>query len=188
VDIRQLALEPLRRQIGLVLQEPFLFSGTVRDNLRYGNPQATEADMVAAARRLGVHERICQMAHGYDTPVHERGALLSHGQRQLISLVRALLAAPRILLLDEATASLDSETERLIQQGLRTLLSGRTALVIAHRLSTVQVADRIVVLAGGQLVEDGTHAELLRQGGLYARLYAKSSVTLSEGNGSALLP
>lgn len=174
VDVRSLSLEHLRRQIGLVLQEPFLFGGTVRDNLRYGNPQASDADLVAAAQAIGVHDHILQLAQGYDTDVHERGGLLSHGQRQLISFVRALLADPRILILDEATASVDTETEGLIQAGLATLLRGRTALIIAHRLSTVRHADRIIVLDQGCLVEDGTHEELLRQGGLYHRLYTMS--------------
>ena len=172
VDVRRLSLESLRGQIGIVLQEPFLFSGTVRDNLRYGNPQASDAEIIAAAQAIGVHEHILQLAHGYDTDVHERGGLLSHGQRQLISFVRALLADPRILILDEATASIDTETEGLIQAGLATLLHGRTACIIAHRLSTVKHADRIIVLDQGCLVEDGTHKELLQHGGLYHRLYA----------------
>jgi len=171
VDVRHWSLESLRGQIGLVLQEPFLFSGTVRDNLRYGNPQASEAEIIAAAKVIGVHERIMQLARGYDTNVHERGGLLSHGQRQLISFVRALLIAPRLLILDEATASVDTETERLMQTGLATLLHGRTAVIIAHRLSTVKHANRILVLDQGRLVEDGTHNELFQQGGLYQRLY-----------------
>jgi ATP-binding cassette subfamily B protein len=172
VDLRRLSLESLRGQIGIVLQEPFLFSGSVRDNLRYGNLAASDTAIINAARAIGVHDFIMQLAHGYDTEVHERGSLLSHGQRQLISFVRALLADPRILILDEATASIDTETERLLQAGLATLLRGRTAFIIAHRLSTVKHADRIIVLDQGRLVEDGTHAALLRQGGLYHRLYA----------------
>jgi ABC-type multidrug transport system fused ATPase/permease subunit len=181
VDLRRLSLESLRGQIGIVLQEPFLFSGTVRDNLRYGNLTASDTAIVNAARAIGVHDFIMQLAHGYDTEVHERGSLLSHGQRQLISFVRALLADPRILILDEATASIDTETERLLQAGLATLLRGRTAFIIAHRLSTVKHADRIIVLDQGHLVEDGTHASLLRQGGLYHRLYAMTYVGLEAG-------
>jgi ABC-type multidrug transport system fused ATPase/permease subunit len=172
IDIRRLSLESLRGQIGIVLQEPFLFSGTVRDNIRYGNPTASDMAIIDAARAIGVHDFIMQLEHGYDTEVHERGTLLSHGQRQLISFVRALLADPRLLILDEATASIDTETERLMQAGLATLLRGRTACIIAHRLSTVKHADRIIVLDQGRLVEDGTHNELLRLGGLYYRLYA----------------
>jgi ABC-type multidrug transport system fused ATPase/permease subunit len=182
VDVRSLALEPLRRQIGLVLQEPFLFSGTVRNNLRYGNPHAREADIIAAAQAIGVHDYIMQLAHGYDTDVHERGDRLSHGQRQLISFVRALLADPRILILDEATASVDTETENLIQAGLATLLRGRTAFIIAHRLSTVRHAERIIVLQQGHLVEDGSHRELLQQGGLYAHLYTMNYAGLAVGD------
>ena len=181
VDLRHLSLESLRGQIGIVLQEPFLFSGTVRDNLRYGNLAASDTAIVDAARAIGVHDFIMQLAHGYDTEVHERGSLLSHGQRQLISFVRALLADPRILILDEATASIDTETERLLQAGLATLLRGRTAFIIAHRLSTVKHADRIIVLDQGRLVEDGPHATLLRQGGLYHRLYAMTYVGLEAG-------
>jgi ABC-type multidrug transport system fused ATPase/permease subunit len=172
VDIRRLSLQSLRRRIGMVLQEPFLFSGTVRENLRYGRPEASDEEIVATAKAIGVHERILQLAHGYDTHVHERGGLLSHGQRQLISFVRALLADPRILILDEATASIDTETERLVQTGLATLLRGRTAFIIAHRLSTIKHADRIVVLDQGRLVESGTHEALLQKRGHYHRLYA----------------
>ncbi len=172
IDVRRLSQENLRRQIGIVLQEPFLFSGTVRDNLRYGNPLASDAALVAAAQAIGAHDFVMRLEHGYDTDVRERGSLLSHGQRQLLSFVRALLADPRLLILDEATASIDAETERLVQAGLATLLRGRTAFIIAHRLSTVKHADRIIVLDQGRLVESGTHEELLLLRGLYYRLYA----------------
>lgn len=171
VDVRRLSLQSLRSQVGMVLQEPFLFSGTVRENIRYGHPTASDAAIEAAAQAIGVHERILQLAHGYDTDVRERGGVLSHGQRQLISFVRALLADPRLLILDEATASIDAETEHLVQNGLAYLLKGRTSFIIAHRLSTVKHADRIIVLDQGHLVENGTHDELLRQDGLYHRLY-----------------
>jgi ATP-binding cassette subfamily B protein len=178
IDVRRLSQENLRRQIGLVLQEPFLFSGTVRDNLRYGNPTASDTAIIAAAQAIGAHDFIMRLARGYDTNVHERGSLLSHGQRQLLSFVRALLADPRLLILDEATASIDAETECLVQAGLATLLHGRTAFLIAHRLSTVKHADRIIVLNQGRLVESGTHEALLLQRGLYYRLYAMTYASL----------
>jgi ABC-type multidrug transport system fused ATPase/permease subunit len=178
IDVRHLSQENLRRQIGLVLQEPFLFSGTVRDNLRYGNPTASDEAIVAAARAIGAHDFIARLPQGYDTDVRERGSLLSHGQRQLLSFVRALLADPALLILDEATASIDAETERLMQTGLATLLRGRTACIIAHRLSTVKHADRIIVLDQGRLVESGTHAELLARRGFYYRLYAMTYASL----------
>ena len=181
IDLRRLSQADLRRQVAIVLQEPFLFSGTVRDNLRYANPDASDAEVEAAARALGVHDSILRLEHGYDTEVRERGSLLSHGQRQLVSFVRALLADPRILILDEATASIDVEAERLVQAGLKTLLRGRTTFVIAHRLSTVKQADCIIVLENGQLMENGTHEDLVRREGPYARLYDMTYASLVAG-------
>lgn len=171
VDVRQIALSDLRSQMGMVLQEPYLFSGTVRDNIRYGRPTASDVEIEAATRAIGIHDRIIELADGYDTPVNEGGASLSHGQRQLISFVRALIADPCLLILDEATASIDTETERLVQAGLATLLHGRTAFIIAHRLSTVKHADRILVLDQGKIVQSGTHEMLIQQPGLYQRLH-----------------
>jgi len=171
-DVRSVTQHSLRSQVGIVLQEPFLFTGTIRDNIRYGRLEATGDEVMEAARAVGLHDLIMRLPDKYNTPIQERGRNLSVGQRQLISFARALLADPRILILDEATASIDSFTELLVQQGLRRLLRGRTAIVIAHRLSTIKGADNIVVLQSGHIVEQGTHAELLQRDGVYASLYA----------------
>ena len=171
-DVRDVTQRSLRSQIGVVLQEPFLFTGIIGDNIRYGRLAATDEEVEEAARAVGAHELIVQLSDGYQTPIRERGRNLSVGQRQLISFARALLADPRILILDEATANIDTFTELLVQHGLRRLLLGRTALVIAHRLSTIKGADSIGVLQAGRIVEQGTHAELLQRNGEYASLYA----------------
>ncbi|HET6317030.1 MAG TPA: ABC transporter ATP-binding protein, partial [Chloroflexota bacterium] len=171
-DIRAVTTESLRRQVGLVLQEPFLFSGTVRDNIRYGKLDATEDEIVAAAKAVNLHDFVESLPFGYDTEVQERGTSLSQGQRQLLSFARALIADPRILILDEATSSVDTNTEKLIQQALETLMRGRTSFVIAHRLSTIIAADQILVMQHGEIVERGTHAELLQREGHYYNLYS----------------
>ena len=170
-DVREVTQASLGRQIAMVLQEPFLFTGTVLDNIRYNKTGATRADIIAAATLLGADPFIRALPQGYDTMLGERGGSLSTGQRQLLSFVRALVADAQILVLDEATASIDSVTEQVIQRALATLLKGRTGLVIAHRLATVRHADRIMVLQAGRLIESGSHAALVAEGGLYARLY-----------------
>jgi ATP-binding cassette subfamily B protein len=175
VDIRDMTQHSLRSQIGVVFQDAHLFNDTVRANIAYGRPQATQAEIEAAARAAHAHDFIVHLPDGYDTIVRERGTRLSGGQRQRIAIARALLKNPPILILDEATSALDSESERLIQQALRTLLQGRTAFVIAHRLSTVRDADRIVVIKDGEIAEVGNHSDLLAAGGHYASLVTRQT-------------
>jgi ATP-binding cassette subfamily B protein len=170
-DLRDVTQASLRHQLGIVPQEGFLFAGTVRENIAFGRPDAPPEDVVRAAETIGAHDFILRLEEGYETQLQERGTRLSLGQRQLVALARALLADPRILILDEATSSVDIGTERRIERALRTLLAGRTAFVIAHRLSTIRDADLIVVLEHGQVVEQGTHEELMRARGLYTSLY-----------------
>lgn len=167
IDLRDVTLESLRSQIGIVLQDTFIFSGTIRENIRFGNLAATDEEVEAAAKAVQAHEFIRRLPQGYETEVEERGGILSMGERQLISFARAILANPRLLILDEATASIDTETEVKIQQALHTLLQGRTSFVIAHRLSTIRHADIIYVLEQGNVVESGTHEGLMRRRGVY---------------------
>jgi subfamily B ATP-binding cassette protein MsbA len=171
-DVRELTLASLRRQIGIVPQETLLFSGSVRENIRYGRLEASDTEVEAAARAANAHDFILALPEGYETPVGERGVKLSGGQRQRVAIARAILKDPRILILDEATSALDSESEGLVQQALERLMRGRTSIIIAHRLSTIRRADRIAVIVAGELAELGRHAELIARGGLYARLYA----------------
>ncbi|MGG6314520.1 ABC transporter ATP-binding protein [Paenibacillus macerans] len=166
-DIRDVTVQSLRSQIGIVLQDTFIFSGTIRDNIRFGRLDATDEEVEQAARTVDAHEFIMKLPAGYDTEVEERGNVLSMGQRQLLSFARALLANPRILILDEATASIDTETELKIQEALKVLLQGRTSFIVAHRLSTIRNADHIVVLDHGEIKESGTHRELMDRKGIY---------------------
>ena len=175
VDIRQMTQRSLRSQIGVVFQDAHLFNDTVRANIAYGRPAATQAEVEAAAKAAHAHDFIMELPEGYDTVVRERGSRLSGGQRQRIAIARALLKNPPILILDEATSALDTESEYLIQRALKTLLRGRTALVIAHRLSTVRDADRIVVIKDGMITEAGNHSDLLAQAGYYSSLVAKQA-------------
>jgi ABC-type multidrug transport system fused ATPase/permease subunit len=170
-DVDSLTLSSLRGHFGIVLQDPFLFSGTIEDNIRYGHLAATSEDVRRAAAVAGAAPFIESLPQGFDTPVGERGGTLSTGQRQLIAFARAIVGDPAILVLDEATSSVDTRTEMLIQQGMRNILTGRTSLIIAHRLSTVRDADRVVVLDDGRIAEQGTYRELLAAGGAFTKLH-----------------
>ena len=182
VDVRDITLDSLSRQISIVPQEPYLFSGTIRENIRYNRVEATDEEVVRAAKAVGAHDFIENLEKGYDNPLQERGGNLSVGQRQLISFARALVADSRVLLLDEATANVDTYTEMLIQKALDELLRGRTAIIIAHRLSTIRNADQIVVLDQGRVTEMGRHHDLLAKGGLYAQLHSFSTEVAEPGS------
>ncbi|MYF64662.1 MAG: ATP-binding cassette domain-containing protein, partial [Chloroflexi bacterium] len=168
-DVRDVTRESLAKQMGIVLQEPFQFSGTILENIRYNHPEADDEKVYEAAKAVGLHDHIVSLREGYETMMEERGGNMSLGQRQLVSFARALVADPRIIVLDEATASVDTQTEQLIQQAIGKMLHGRTAIVIAHRLSTIRNADKIVVMEKGRIVELGNHDELVALGGLYAQ-------------------
>jgi len=174
-DLSTVRLRDYREQLGAVLQDNFLFDGTIADNIAFSNPHATRAEVESAARVAHCDEFVKGFADGYDTVVGERGVKLSGGQRQRVAIARAILADPAILILDEATSSLDSESEAMIRDGLRSLRSGRTTFVIAHRLSTIESADQILVLEGGRIVERGTHRELIALGGRYRQLHDRQS-------------
>lgn len=171
IDIRDVTIRSLREQIGVVPQETMLFSGTVKDNIRYGRLDATDEEIIEAAKAANAHNFIMHLADGYETKIGERGITLSGGQRQRIAIARAILKNPRILILDEATSALDTESEEIVQEALDKLMIGRTSFVIAHRLSTIINADKIIVLDNGKVTESGTHKELMQTGGLYSHLY-----------------
>ena len=173
LDVRELKLEQLRRSVSVIFQETFLFSATVAENIAYGRPSASREEIEGAARAAQAHEFIGKLEDGYDALVGERGVTLSGGQKQRIAIARAFLMNPRILILDDATASVDSATERLIQEAMRRLSVGRTTFVIAHRFSTVQHADQILVLKEGRIVERGTHAQLIGRGGFYSEIFER---------------
>lgn len=170
-DLKKVSIESFRRQMGVMTQDNFIFHGTIRDNILYGKLDATEEEMIAAAKAVHAHEFIVKMEHGYDTELKEQGAGLSIGQRQLIAFARTMVSMPKILILDEATSSIDTHTELLVQEGIEALLKGRTSFVIAHRLSTIQNADRIFVIDKGGILEQGSAKELMEKKGAYYQLY-----------------
>ncbi len=170
-DLRAVTIDSLRRQLGVVPQEPFLFAGTMRDNIAFARPGATDAEVMEAVHRVGLTELIERLPEGVDTPVHERGVSMSSGERQLVALARAFLAAPRVLVLDEATSNLDLKSETKVEAGLDAVLEGRTAIIVAHRLSTAMRADRIAVVDDGRILELGPHDELVARGGRYAEMF-----------------
>jgi subfamily B ATP-binding cassette protein MsbA len=184
-DLRAVQVQSLRQHVAVVLQDTFLFNASVRENLLYGKPDASDAELVAAAQAAYAHDFIEDMPNGYDTDIGERGVKLSGGQRQRLALARAILADPRILVLDEATSSVDAEAEYLIQQALEGVMKGRTSLVIAHRLSTIRNADKIVALADGRISEVGNHGELLARDGLYSQLYRRQLELAAVGTQAA---
>jgi ATP-binding cassette, subfamily B, multidrug efflux pump len=181
IDISTVTIPSLRKQMGVMLQDPFIFSGTIMDNIRYGRLDATDEEVIEAAKAVQAHQFISSLKDGYQTEVNERGTRLSTGQRQLISFARALLADPKILILDEATSSIDTETELALQKGLETLLVGRTSFIIAHRLSTIQNASRILVIDKGRIIEEGTHDELIRKKRYYWKLHISQHQSLETG-------
>ena len=170
-DVKKVSIESLRRQMGIMTQDNFLFSGTIRDNIRYGKLDATDEEIVAAAKAVNAHDFIMRLEKGYDTELSERGGGLSIGQKQLLAFARTMVSDPAILILDEATSSIDTKTELLVQEGIEHLLAGRTSFVIAHRLSTIQKADRIFVIDGGTIIEEGNAAQLMEKKGAYYKLY-----------------
>ena len=171
IDIRELDLDLLRSQVGIVLQESVLFSGTIRENIAFGKPEATEAEVIAAAKQANIHEFVMTLEKGYDTEITEENNLFSTGQKQLMSIARTILTNPELLILDEATSNVDTVTEAKIQRAMDEAIKGRTSFVIAHRLKTILNADRIVVLKDGKVIEEGNHHQLVAADGFYAELY-----------------
>ena len=179
-SVSDVTLRSLRGQMGIMLQDPFIFSGTIEDNIRYGKPDATDEEIIAAAKAVRAHDFIVEMKNGYKSTVRERGSGLSQGQKQLISLARTLVSDPRILVLDEATSSVDARTEQLLQEAVNRLMKGRTSFIVAHRLSTIQNCDCIMFIADGGIAEYGTHEELLAKKGRYYELYTAQSLSENE--------